>query len=90
MIRLDTLDNNMIEISGHSPEIGNVKELLDVISIEGESIKISFSARYMLDSLKAIDSDRVQIKFTGPMRPFVIRTPEEEKILQLILPVRTY
>jgi len=90
VIRLDTLDNNMIEISGHSPEIGNVKELLDVISIEGESIKISFSARYMLDSLKAIDSDRVQIKFTGPMRPFVIRTPEEEKILQLILPVRTY
>ncbi|MEJ8777137.1 DNA polymerase III subunit beta [Pseudogracilibacillus sp. ICA-222130] len=90
VIRLDTLDNNMIEISGHSPEIGNVKELLDVISIEGESIKISFSARYMLDSLKAIDSDRVQIKFTGPMRPFVIRTPEEKKILQLILPVRTY
>ncbi|HIV74887.1 MAG TPA: DNA polymerase III subunit beta [Candidatus Pseudogracilibacillus intestinigallinarum] len=90
VIRLDTLDNNMIEISGHSPEIGNVKELLDVISIEGESIKISFSARYMLDSLKAIDSDRVQIRFTGPMRPFVIRTPEEEKILQLILPVRTY
>lgn len=90
VIRLDTLNNDTIEISGNSPEIGNVKELLDVISIEGEPIKISFSARYMLDSLKAIDSDRIQIHFTGPMKPFVIRAPEEEKILQLILPVRTY
>ena len=90
VIRLDTLDNNMVEISGNSPEIGNVKELLDVISIQGEEIKISFSARYMLDSLKAIESDRVQIDFTGPMRPFVIRTPDEDKILQLILPVRTF
>src|SRR5699024_2937120 len=49
VIRLDTLDNDTIEISGNSSEIGNVKELLDVISIEGEPIKISFSARYMLD-----------------------------------------
>src|SRR5690625_1427748 len=90
VILLDTLEHNMVDISETSPEIGNVKELLDVISIQGEEIKISFSARYMLDSLKAIESDRVQIDFTGPMRPFVIRTPEEEKILQLILPVRTY
>jgi len=90
VIRLDTLEDNTIEISGNSPEIGNVKELLDVISIEGEPIKISFSARYMLDSLKAIDSEQIQIHFTGPMKPFVIRAPEEEKILQLILPVRTY
>ena len=90
VIRLDTIGNNLIEISGNSPEIGNVKEQLDVISIEGEDLKISFSSRYMLDTLRTIDSERVEISFTGPMRPFVIRTPEEENILQLILPVRTF
>lgn len=90
VIRLDTIGNNSIEISSNSPEIGNVKEQLDVISIEGEELKISFSSRYMLDTLKTINSERVEINFTGPMRPFVIRTPEEEHILQLILPVRTF
>lgn len=90
VIRLDTIGNNAIEISSNSPEIGNVKEQLDVISIEGEELKISFSSRYMLDTLKTINSERVEINFTGPMRPFVIRTPEEEHILQLILPVRTF
>jgi len=90
VIRLDTLDEQTIEISGNSPEIGNVKEQLDVISIEGEEIKISFSSRYMLDTLKTIDSNQVQVEFSGAMRPFVIRTPEEDHILQLILPVRTF
>jgi len=90
VIRLDTIDTNTIEISSNSPEIGNVKEQLGAISIEGEELKISFSSRYMLDTLRTIDSERVQIDFTGAMRPFVIKTPEEENILQLILPVRTY
>ncbi len=90
VIRLDTIDENSIEISSNSPEIGNVKEQLGAISIEGEELKISFSSRYMLDTLRTIDSERVQINFTGAMRPFVIKTPEEENILQLILPVRTY
>ncbi len=67
-----------------------MKEQLDVISIEGEDLKISFSSRYMLDTLRTISSERVEISFAGPMRPFVIRTPEEENILQLILPVRTF
>lgn len=90
VIRLDTLQDNMIEISGNSPEIGNVKEQLGVVSIEGEELKISFSSKYMLDTLRTIDSDRVQINFTGAMRPFVIKTPDENNILQLILPVRTF
>lgn len=90
VIRLDTLDDNMLEISSNSPEIGNVQEQLKAIAIEGDPLKISFSSRYMLDTLKTIDSERVQIDFTGTMRPFVIRTPEDEKILQLILPVRTF
>lgn len=90
VIRLDTLGDTMLEISSNSPEIGNVEEQLEAIAIEGEPLKISFSSRYMLDTLKTIDSERIQIDFTGTMRPFVIRTPEDENILQLILPVRTF
>src|SRR5699024_7141613 len=90
VIRLDTINDLTIEISGNSPEIGNVKEQLNIISMEGEEVKISFSSRYMLDTLKTIDSNQVKIDFSGAMRPFVIRTTEQDKILQLILPVRTF
>lgn len=44
----------------------------------------------MLDALKIIESDNVKIEFTGAMRPFIIKPEDDEDILQLILPVRTF
>lgn len=90
VINLETKSGNVLVISSNSPEIGNVNEELVVSSITGEDIKISFSSKYMLDTLKTIDSEQVQIDFTGTMRPFIIKVPDNDKLLQLILPVRTY
>lgn len=90
VIRLDTLSDHQLEITSNAPEIGNVQEQLSAISIQGEALKISFSSKYLLDTLRTIDSEKVQINFTGAMRPFIIKTPEDDHILQLILPVRTY
>ncbi|GEL76321.1 DNA polymerase III subunit beta [Tenuibacillus multivorans] len=91
IVKLVTQGQQNIQITSHSPEIGQVEELLQTISIEGEEIKISFNAKYMIDALRAIDSEQVLINFTGAMRPFVIRPEEEsEQILQLVTPVRTY
>lgn len=90
VIRLDTLDNNEIKISSHSPEIGEVKEKLTINALEGEELNISFSSRYMLDTLRTIDSEEVEIDFTGAMKPFIIRVPNDQSILQLILPIRTF
>lgn len=91
VVRLQTKGNNILEITSNSPEIGHVSEELAVSSIEGEELKISFSSKYMLDALKAMEVEDVKINFTGAMRPFIIYpTNNEEQILQLILPVRTY
>ncbi|MFC7319931.1 DNA polymerase III subunit beta [Halobacillus campisalis] len=90
VVRLITQEGNQIEINGNSPEVGNVVEEVVADSIDGEELKISFSAKYMMDALKAINYDQVKIEFTGAMRPFLIRPIDDEQILQLILPVRTY
>ncbi|MFX3622542.1 MAG: DNA polymerase III subunit beta [Ectobacillus sp.] len=90
VVKLSTLDDNMIEISSNSPEVGKVTEEVQAEQIEGEELKISFSAKYMMDALKALDSTEIKISFTGAMRPFLIRTNNDESIIQLILPVRTY
>ncbi|HLQ72929.1 MAG TPA: DNA polymerase III subunit beta [Bacillota bacterium] len=90
VVKLTTRDNNVVEITSHSPEVGQVEEQITVPSVDGEPLNISFSAKYMLDALRAIDHDEVKISFTGAMRPFIIRPINDEPILQLILPVRTY
>ncbi|MFC4558489.1 DNA polymerase III subunit beta [Virgibacillus kekensis] len=90
VVKLSTIGDNLLEITSNSPEVGRVAEEISVQSIEGEELKISFSSKYMLDALKAIDNDEVKVEFTGAMRPFIIRPANEDPILQLILPVRTY
>lgn len=90
VVRFETLENQTIEISSNSPEIGKVEEQIQVENLEGETLKISFSAKYMMEALKAIDSQDVVIEFTGAMRPFILRSALDDAILQLILPVRTY
>ncbi|MBS2967212.1 DNA polymerase III subunit beta [Metabacillus sp. KIGAM252] len=90
VVKLSTLEGGMLEISSNSPEIGKVIEEVQTEEISGEELKISFSAKYMMDALKALESSEIKVSFTGAMRPFLIRTPEDDTILQLILPVRTY
>lgn len=90
VVKFVTLNDNEIEISSHSPEVGKVYEKMTAHSLEGEEVNISFSARFMMDALKAIDSPEIKIRFTGAMRPFLIHPPESDTVLQLILPVRTY
>ncbi len=89
IVRFSTEDK-MIEISSNSPEIGKVEELVETIKIDGEELKISFSAKYMMDALRAIDGQDIEIQFTGAMRPFILKSVDDDSILQLILPVRTY
>ncbi|MEK4626666.1 MAG: DNA polymerase III subunit beta [Solibacillus sp.] len=90
VVRFETLENNTIEVSSNSPEIGKVEEQIQVEALDGEALKISFSAKYMMEALKAIDGQDVIIQFTGAMRPFILRSVADDAILQLILPVRTY
>ncbi|MBP1949467.1 DNA polymerase III subunit beta [Virgibacillus litoralis] len=90
VVKLTTKGDNVLEITSNSPEVGRVAEEISVQSIEGEELKISFSSKYMLDALKAIENDEVKVEFTGAMRPFIIKPANNDPILQLILPVRTY
>ena len=90
VVKLITLEDQLIEISSNTPEVGKVVEEMKGISIEGEELKISFSAKYMMDALRAIEGNEIKITFTGAMRPFVIYPINDDSTLQLILPVRTY
>jgi DNA polymerase-3 subunit beta len=90
VVKFSTIENSLIEISSNTPEIGKVVEEVQSESIEGEELKISFSAKFMMDALKALEGTDIKVSFTGAMRPFVIRPLHDETILQLILPVRTY
>jgi len=90
VVHLETVGSSVVNVSSYSPEIGKVVDEIVCEDIKGEELKISFSAKYVMDALKAIESPEIYIQFTGAMRPFLIRTVNDSRTLQLILPVRTY
>ncbi len=90
VVRLLTMADGNVEISSNAPEIGKVMEIVRPLSLDGEELKISFNAKYMIEALRSLDSGEIRVSFTGAMSPFVIRPTEHDWILHLILPVRTY
>lgn len=89
IVKLVMNEDQTIEISSSSSDLGKVKEVLPVSSHSGNLLQISFNSKFMLDALKVIDSEFVHIGFTGPMNPIVIQPEDGTRILQLILPYRT-
>ncbi len=89
VVKLASQGGGMLDISSNTPEIGYVSEEIPIEVLEGEELTISFSAKYMMEALRAVDGTNITISFTGAMRPFIIRSDEDPSILQLILPVRT-
>ena len=88
VIKLST-GNEVVELSSTSPEIGT-KEEVTATDVEGGNLKISFNSKYMMDALKAIDNDEVEVEFFGTMKPFILKPKDDDSVTQLILPIRTY
>ena len=74
----------------HSPEVGRVNEEIDTENVSGEDLTISFNPTYLIEALKAVDSEKVTISFISSVRPFTLVPSEDaENFIQLITPVRT-
>lgn len=88
-IKLECVDN-MVIVTSNIPEIGNVEEKMAVEKNNQENLKISFSSKYMMEAIKVLDCEQIELDFNGEVRPIIIRNPDDEKLVQLIVPIRTY
>lgn len=89
IIKLD-MDDNQVLLSSYMQEIGSVEEILDKAFYKGEPLSISFSSKYVNEAIRAFNSSKIRILFTGEMKPFIIKDYENEDVIQLVLPVRTF
>ncbi|MCF0108736.1 MAG: DNA polymerase III subunit beta [Erysipelotrichaceae bacterium] len=89
VIRLVAKEDDL-EISSFSQEVGSSTENITASDHVGEGISISFSGKYVIDAIRSLAANKVTIRFSGEMKPFLITNPDDDSILQLVLPVRTY
>ena len=68
-------------------EITNIPENPDVdIEKDGKDIMIGFNPRFLIDALRVIDDETVDIYLMNPKAPCFIRD-EQQSYIYLILPV---
>ena len=89
IVTLETNDNMLI-LRSSSAEVGRVEEKMLITKNNNENIKISFSAKYMMEALKSFSTETVDIHFVGEIKPILIKSSEDESLTQLVLPIRTY
>ena len=89
IVTLET-DGDTLILKSSSLEIGRVEEKMQVTKSVNDDIRISFSAKYMMDALKSFNSDNIEINYVGEVKPIIIKSSEDETLTQLVLPIRTY
>ena len=84
------IEENKMLISSNIPEIGNVEEHLTIKNEKNNNIKISFSSKYMMEAIKSLESEEIEILFNGEIKPIILKNPNADDLIQLIVPIRTY
>ena len=65
--------------------VGTMNENIDIVK-DGKDIMIGFNPRFLIDALKVIDDEEINIYLVNPKAPCFIKDAEE-KYVYLILPV---
>ena len=89
IVTLETRGDILV-LKSSSVEIGRVEEKMPITKNNNEDIKISFSAKYMMDALKTMKSDNITLTFFGEIKPILLKEENNDNLICLILPIRTY
>ncbi len=79
--------DQVVSLSVEAQEVGSGREDLPA-QITGDDLDIAFNVRYLLDGLKAFDTNEVQMQCNAATSPAVLTPLGETKITYLVMPVQ--
>jgi len=85
-VKMD-LGENKLTVTTSNPDMG---EATDEIAIEyaGEKTALGLNARYLLDIIEVMSSDRVIMEFQGALNPVLIKDEQDAEYRCVIMPMR--
>ncbi|ADU50127.1 DNA polymerase III, beta subunit [Thermaerobacter marianensis DSM 12885] len=86
VIRL-AVEPGRLVITASDPELGEAREEIPA-QVDGEGMVIGFNARYLVDGLKAIDTEEVLFELTEPLKASRLRGVGADDFTYIVLPVK--
>ncbi|QGU00607.1 DNA polymerase III beta subunit [Candidatus Syntrophocurvum alkaliphilum] len=87
-----TFKEDEISINSFSETIGEIVEIIEEFNLEGDNdIKIAFNTNYLLDVVKLLDNEtkEISISLSGSLGPSLIKNPDKNNYLYILVPLRT-
>ena len=75
-----------LQVLARAEEVGENSAEMDA-EVEGGEAKIAFNAKYLMDVLGVIGTDNVALEVTTPSSPGVLRQPNQEDYIHVIMPM---
>ncbi|HJO45995.1 MAG: DNA polymerase III subunit beta [SAR324 cluster bacterium] len=82
------LEANQLKLESEKTEFGEASDEFTV-NYDGKPFEIGFNTRYLLDVLNVMKSEEIQMEFKNSMSPSVIREPNNDIFLSVLMPLRT-
>lgn len=75
-----------LRIRGQAPDIGEAREEL-AADIDGEPLRVAFNISYLLDGIRALRDEVVELSFNGSHGQMRMSRPGEESFLYVLMPI---
>ncbi len=75
-----------VQVESRAPEIGEAVE--DVAAeVDGESLRVAFNVKYLLEGLKALHGNVAYLTFNGPNGQMLLSKPNEDSFMYVLMPI---
>ena len=81
------LAEGALRISSDNPDLGEAREELEV-KYDQPPVQIGFNARYLIDLLGQMGTEKVRLELNGELDPGVIRPADGTDYLGVVMPMR--
>ncbi len=89
LIKMEIMEDEII-LSSTSQEIGKIEERIKLENKIKSEMKIAYSSKYMLEALRSLKCENIEIKLNGEIKPIIIKSVEDDNLIQLVLPIKTF
>ena len=76
-----------VSVSSTAQDTGTAMEELEA-DFQGPDVKVGFNARYLLDIAAQLEGEVAEFALDGPNTPTLIRDPDDQSALFVIMPMR--
>ena len=82
-----SVDDKTLTLSATTQDVGEATEDL-MVEAEGTDVEIAFNHAFLVDGISSSDGETIRVHVVSPLKPGVLRSPDEPGFLYLLMPVR--